>query len=83
MIKGLETRIEASLGKDLARIAYSALKPDLDKAPKSRFIVSIFRDEDKLIMNLKGDDISQLRALVNSYLRLINLISNVIDCLKE
>ena len=83
MIEGLEARIEASLGEDLARIAYLALKPDLDKAPKSRFMVNISRDEDKLIINLKGDDISQLRALVNSYLRLMNVILNTIDYLKE
>lgn len=83
MIEGLEAKIEASLGEDLARIAYLALKPDLDKAPKSRFMVNIFHDEDRLIINLKGDDISQLRALINSYLRLINVISNTIEYLKE
>ena len=83
MIEGLEAKIEASLGEDLARIAYSALKPDLDKAPRSRFMINISHDEDKLIINLKGEDISQLRALINSYLRLMNVISNTIDHLKE
>lgn len=83
MIEGLEARIEASLGEDLAKIAYLSLKPDLDKAPKSRFMVNISHDEDKLVVDLKGDDVSQLRALINSYLRLINVISNTIKYLKE
>ncbi len=83
MIEELEAKIEASLGEDLARIAYLALKPDLDKAPKSRFTVNIFCDEDRLIIDLRGDEISQLRALINSYLRLINVVLNTIDYLKE
>lgn len=83
IIEGLEAKIEASLGEDLAKIAYLALKPDLDKAPKSSFIVNISYDEDKLVINLRGDDTSQLRALINSYLRLINVILNTIDYLKE
>ncbi|MGQ9468897.1 MAG: KEOPS complex subunit Pcc1 [Nitrososphaerales archaeon] len=83
LIEGLEARIEASLGEDLAKIAYLALKPDLDKAPKSSFTVNIFHDEDKLVINLKGDDISQLRALINSYLRLMSVILNTINYLKE
>jgi len=83
VIEGLEAKIEASLGKDLARIAYLALKPDLDKAPKSNFIVDISCDEDNLVINLKVDDISQLRSGINSYLRLINVILNTISSLKE
>ncbi|MCP8313365.1 MAG: hypothetical protein H3Z53_03180 [archaeon] len=83
IIEGLEANIEAILGEDLARIAYLALKPDLDKALKSSIVINIFHDEDKLVINLKGDDISQLRALINSYLRLINVILNTINYLKE
>ncbi len=83
IIEGLEAKIEAILGEDLAKIAYLALKPDLDKAPKSSFMINISHDEDKLIINLRGDDMSQLRALINSYLRLINVIINTINYLKE
>ncbi|MCP8318026.1 MAG: CTAG/PCC1 family protein [archaeon] len=83
IIEGLEAKIEVNLEEDLARIAYLALKPDLDKAPKSSFMINISHDEDRLVINLRGDDMSQLRALINSYLRLINVILNTIEYLKE
>jgi tRNA threonylcarbamoyladenosine modification (KEOPS) complex Pcc1 subunit len=78
IIKGLEAKIEVSL-EDLAKVAYFALKPDIDKAPKSSLLVNISYDKDKLIINLRGDDTSQLRAGINSYLRLINVIKNTIN----
>jgi tRNA threonylcarbamoyladenosine modification (KEOPS) complex Pcc1 subunit len=74
IISGLEAKIETILREDLARVAYLALKPDLDKAPKSNLLANISYDKDKLIINIRGDDISQLRAGINSYLRLINVI---------
>lgn len=72
LIKGLEARIETSLEKDLAQIACLALKPDL--ISRSRLRVEITHDKDRLTLNLKGGDISQLRAGMNSYLRLIGMI---------
>jgi len=83
IIEGLEAKIEVNLEEDLARIACLALKPDLDKAPKSSFTINISHDEDRLVINLRGDDMSQLRALINSYLRLINVILNTINYLRE
>lgn len=83
MINYLDTKIEVNLEEDLAKVAYFALKPDLDKAPKSNLLVRISYDRDKLMINLKGNDISQLRAGINSYLRLINVIINTINSLRE
>ncbi|MEM3437067.1 MAG: KEOPS complex subunit Pcc1 [Nitrososphaerales archaeon] len=83
MINELDAKIEVNLEEDLAKIAYFALKPDIDKAPKSNLLVKISYDKDKLIINLKGDDISRLRAGINSYLRLINVIINTINSLRK
>jgi tRNA threonylcarbamoyladenosine modification (KEOPS) complex Pcc1 subunit len=79
VIKGLEARIEANLGEDLAKIANLALKPEIEKAPRSRFIIRISHYKGKLILNLSGKDISQLRAMANSYLRLIGAIIGTIQ----
>ncbi|MEM3383221.1 MAG: KEOPS complex subunit Pcc1 [Nitrososphaerales archaeon] len=83
MINEIDAKIEVNLGNDLAKIAYYALKPDIDKAPKSNLLIKSSYDKDKLIISIKGEDISRLRAGMNSYLRLINLIINTINSLSN
>jgi len=75
LIRGCEARIEASLEEDWAQIACLSLKPDL--ISKSRLSVNITHDKDRLILNFEGEDISQLRAGINAYLRLIGMITKL------
>ncbi|MCP8323950.1 MAG: hypothetical protein L6N96_07240 [Candidatus Methylarchaceae archaeon HK02M2] len=81
IIKGLEARIEAKLDKDLAQITHLAFEPDL--LSKSRLKVEIVHNEGRLILNIKGGDISQLRAGINSYLRLIGMIVKLFEGVKK
>ena len=81
IIKGLEARIEVSLKEDLAQIAFLSIRPDL--ISKSRLKAEINYNKEGLILNLRGKDISQLRAGMNSYLRLIGMIVELFEVLKE
>ncbi|NWG08906.1 MAG: hypothetical protein HXX80_01095 [Nitrososphaerales archaeon] len=63
----------------MAKIAHLALKPEIEKAPRSRFIVKISHDRGKLVLNLRGKEISQLRAMTNSYVRIIGAITKTIQ----
>lgn len=58
-----------------AEAAYVALKPEVGTA--RRFRASLSVDGNKLILDVDADDLSALRAALNSYLRWIALIEKL------
>jgi tRNA threonylcarbamoyladenosine modification (KEOPS) complex Pcc1 subunit len=57
---------------------FSALKPECEDRGTS-FSAEIFIDGEKLIIKLSAKSLSRLRAVMNSYLRWIKSISEVIE----
>lgn len=61
-----------------SEVIYSALKPDIDHAIEGRTRADMKLDGDTIRIDVSSDDLSRLRASLNSYLR---LAKTAIDCL--
>ncbi|MEM1524625.1 MAG: KEOPS complex subunit Pcc1 [Nitrososphaerales archaeon] len=72
-IKNIEIEIFIELDKSYLKNIYQALMPELDK---KHFTLGI--KDDKLWLLIKGNNISQIRAAINSYLRLIKVAIEVL-----
>ncbi len=66
-----EIKIEAENPKQVIK----SLKPDMVKAP--RFEVKLVPSENHVILKINADDLTAMRAAVNSYIRLINTLKEV------
>ncbi|UCG45181.1 MAG: hypothetical protein JSV58_07385 [Candidatus Bathyarchaeota archaeon] len=64
------------------RVVCETLKPET-RLSTQRSKVQVERDGRTLIMELKADDTSALRAAANSYLRWVLLARSIIDCVDE
>lgn len=62
-----------------AEIVMKALEPELDSSPSERSSVKLFRIENKMIVKIMAEDVTSLRATINSYLRWIILSKDIID----
>ncbi|RLE84775.1 MAG: hypothetical protein DRJ41_02500 [Thermoprotei archaeon] len=60
-----------------AKLFYEALKPEELTAPSYRSKVKISHDVNKLTIIINSKDVSSLRASVNSFLRLLNVLGNL------
>jgi len=58
---------------------YSALKPDVKSSPRRQLSASIRLDDGTISIEVSSDDLSHLRASLNSYLRLARAASTCID----
>jgi tRNA threonylcarbamoyladenosine modification (KEOPS) complex Pcc1 subunit len=72
-IKKIEVSVEIHQSH-LIRVISNALKPDFKKDSRLYINLKVSYKEKKIILSLKGKDISQIRASINSNLRLIGLI---------
>lgn len=72
-IKNIEVEIFIELDKSFLKNIYQALMPEVDK---KRFILGI--KDDKIWLLIRGNNISQIRAAINSYLRLIKVAIEVL-----
>jgi len=71
------TKIEVSVEihqSDLIRVISNALRPDFRKDYRLHINLKVSHKEKKIILSLKGKEVSQIRASINSNLRLIGLI---------
>jgi tRNA threonylcarbamoyladenosine modification (KEOPS) complex Pcc1 subunit len=59
----------------------AALLPEVDKPSSSRTHVTLTTEEDCLLLNVEADDTVALRAALNSYLRWVNSLINVVEVL--
>ncbi|MDH5815846.1 MAG: KEOPS complex subunit Pcc1 [Candidatus Nezhaarchaeota archaeon] len=64
--------------QDLSKILFLALKPESEEKGKG-FSVELFMEEEKIIIRLSAKSLSRLRAVINSYLRWVKSILEVIE----
>lgn len=70
-------KIQILAGKSSSSI-YSALKPDI-KSSERQINAEIALEDDAITLNMSSDDLSHIRAGLNSYLRLVNAASKCLD----
>ncbi|MGH9878544.1 MAG: KEOPS complex subunit Pcc1 [Nitrososphaerales archaeon] len=70
--------IEITAGNSADAI-YSALKPDVKSSPQRQLDASIALNNITISIEISSDDLSHLRASLNSYLRLARAASDCID----
>lgn len=68
-----EFHMELKLNKDFARIIKRAILPEIDSKEIKRSKTFLFTNKSCLILRIIAEDISSLRAAINTYLRLINM----------
>jgi len=57
--------------KNSASVIYSALKPDMVSSPEGQVSTDIRLINDTIMIDINSNDLSHLRASLNSYLRLV------------
>lgn len=62
-----------------SKIAFCALEPETKVTITPRSKVQIQREKNSLRLCFKAKDTSALRAVINSYLRFVQLIKMVVD----
>jgi len=62
-----------------ASAIYSALKPDVKSSPERQVSADIRLKDDKISIDISSNDLSHLRASLNSYLRLARAASSCLD----
>ena len=75
--------METEHGSD-AEIMFSALKPEAeDEAMPSgeerRYTVELSREAKKLVLSIVSEDLTRLRATMNTWLRLLKVASEMIE----
>ena len=77
-----EVRIELLIEDlDFLDVLYKSLLPELKEFHTKRGRMDISREHNKLVILIEGIDLSILRALVNSALRLIGATLDTLYCL--
>ena len=77
-----ERRFNATIeirAKDSANAIYSALKPDVKSSPGRQVSADIRLNDDEISIYISSNDLSHLRASLNSYLRLARAASSCLD----
>ena len=81
--KGLEPNYKATVQikfkPELGKVMNKALKPEIESQFSDRTKVSMEQKSSGLKMTFKASDIVALRAAVNSYLRWIQGILNIVE----
>ncbi len=65
------------------KIVLNALKPEVKKAPTKRSRTILKRQDTSLILKIEAEDTVALRATVNTYLRWIDTLRNVLEVLQN
>lgn len=76
-VVGAQALIEVHLDERIAEIVARTLGPELGESIRTTSC------RDGVVMELRAGDLSQLRAEVNSYLRLLGLVVNLLTMLKD
>ena len=76
---GIST-LEVEIGDpDLVDILYKALRPETLSVPSDRARVTLMKKDGFLIITIKADDLTALRAAMNSYLAWISGSLGAVD----
>lgn len=71
----MKAKAEIEIESENPEQAIKALKPDIDETP--RFEVELVPSKDQVALKVDAEDLSAMRAAVNSYLRLIKTLKEV------
>jgi len=67
------TVIEMDMGSsDMAQTIFSALQPETESVPSERATTTIHADGSKLVIEILAEDLTALRAAMNSFLAWIS-----------
>jgi tRNA threonylcarbamoyladenosine modification (KEOPS) complex Pcc1 subunit len=80
--KTIKAKVTISLDSDLLDSVRLALEPETSTPSSDRSTTSIDVAGELLVINTDADDVSALRANLNSYLRWVDGIQGIIDGLE-
>ncbi len=83
MLKGSASLLLRLGDKNTAEIVQSALLPEILGFQSPRSEVSLRRIRESLLLEIRTDDVSSLRAVLNSYLRWIQCAEETMRILSE
>lgn len=63
-------------------VVYRALMPEVEKPVSGRSKVELVKEDSCLVLNVEAKDTVALRAALNSYLRWINSLTNILQTLE-
>ena len=78
-IKGNSTLMIPLESEELAKILYSALLPETESIPSERATTSISVQGSSLIIEIAANDLTAMRAALNSYVAWISACMRTID----
>jgi tRNA threonylcarbamoyladenosine modification (KEOPS) complex Pcc1 subunit len=67
---------------DLVDVIEGSLVPEVERPTSERSNVDVVAREGKLVIRIKASDVAALRAAVNSYLRWVGAILDVVDSIE-
>lgn len=69
---------------ETAETIYRALLPELDDNFSQRSVISLsLEDANKLVLNVKAEDVVSLRSALNTWFRLIQIAQEVLETTYE
>jgi tRNA threonylcarbamoyladenosine modification (KEOPS) complex Pcc1 subunit len=71
--------ITIDLPGDLTDVMEGSLVPEVERPTSERSRVEVVAGEGKLVIRIKASDVAALRAAVNSYLRWVSAILDVVS----
>ncbi len=67
---------------DLVGAIEGSLVPEIEQPTSERSVVEVSTEEGKLMIRFEASDIAALRAAINSYLRWVGAILDVVDSIE-
>ncbi len=64
---------------DQAEVAYKAIEPEVMSSPSDRAKSFVFLKDNKIFIRLTGNDRSAVRSSLNSYMRWLKLVKELIE----
>lgn len=83
MLKAKATLRMKFSSKEQQQIIVDSLKPEVSNPSSHRSKISLHDENGLLVLEIEASDTTALRASLNSYLRWINSILNVLEKLKN
>lgn len=83
MLKPVEAEVEVALPSErFVEIIVRALKPETESAPSDRSQVAVSGEGSRLLLWMRARDFSSFRAALNSYLRWVEAMGEVLSLLE-
>ena len=79
VLKSAEAKVTLSMPTNLVGIMGSSLKPEVEQPSSERSKVTVDSGESIMEILIEASDVSALRAALNSYLRWVDAILDVIS----